>query len=63
MKSINFYGDEMTDSYDYFIRCESCVYFKSYCYDEYDADVWCELFDELKYEDCEKYKKRLDEHG
>lgn len=52
----------MTDSYDYFIRCESCIYFKSYCYDEYDADVWCEIFDELRYEDCEKYEKRLDEH-
>lgn len=49
----------MIDSYDYFTRCESCVYFKSYCYDEYDADVWCEIFDELRYEDCEKYEKRL----
>lgn len=29
----------MAYSYNYFTRCESCVYLKSYCYDEYDADV------------------------
>lgn len=51
----------MAYSYDYFTRCESCVYLKSYCYDEYDADVWCEIFDELRYDDCEKYEKRLNE--
>jgi len=49
----------MTDSYDYFTRCESCIHFKSYYYDEYDADVWCEIFDGLKYENCEKYEKRI----
>lgn len=46
----------------YFDRCSHCVNFKSYYFDEYDADVWCEIFDELRYEDCEKYEKRLDEH-
>lgn len=29
----------MIDSYDYFSRCESCAYFKSYCYDEFMCGV------------------------
>ena len=48
----------MTDNYDYFNRCEHCVHFKSYCFDEYDSDCYCLVFDEFKYEDCEKYEKR-----
>ena len=51
----------MTDSYDYFNRCESCIHVKSYCFDEYDSDVWCEIFDEFKKGYCEKFERLKDE--
>lgn len=24
-------------------RCDECTFWKSYCFDEYDADSWCAL--------------------
>ena len=23
------------------VDCNKCIYCKSYCFDEYDADTWC----------------------
>lgn len=45
----------------YFDRCSDCVHFKSYYFDEYDSDCWCEIFDELKEGLCSKFKVIDDE--
>lgn len=42
----------------YFNRCSNCIHFKSYYFDEHDSDCWCEIFDELKEDYCEKFKFR-----
>ena len=40
----------------YFDRCSDCIHFKSYYFDEYDADCWCFIFDEFKEDYCENFK-------
>lgn len=45
----------------YFDRCSDCVHFKSYYFDEYDSDLWCEIFDELKEGLCSKFKVMNDD--
>lgn len=45
----------------YFDRCSDCVHFKSYYFDEYDSDCWCEIFDEIKEGLCSKFKVMNDD--
>ena len=53
---------QLNDDYsEYFDRCSDCIHFKSYCFDEYDSDCWCSIFDELKEDYCEKFEKSNDE--
>lgn len=46
---------------DYFTRCEDCVNFKSYYFDEYDSDCYCSVFDEFKKGYCEKFERLKNE--
>lgn len=46
------------------MKCEECIHCKSYYFDEYDADTWCELekpyfttFKEIKCKDFKKNSK------
>ena len=41
--------------------CEDCINYKSYCFDEYDSDCYCLVFDEFKKGYCEKFERLKDE--
>lgn len=47
------------DNTAYFDRCSNCIHFKSYYFDDYDADCYCSVFDDLKKDYCKKFKKKV----
>jgi len=41
-----------------FARCDDCVNWRSYYFDEYDADAWCDLENNTEVECCYDFKKK-----
>lgn len=46
------YNNKFKNSFD---RCEKCVYWHSYYFDEWDSDCWCELELDSDIKDCVQF--------
>ena len=43
---------------DTFDRCDDCEHHRSYYFDEYDADAWCNLEKDTDSECCYSFRKK-----